>query len=195
MVHLHHQISDLGPQFLVLGLQFPLSVRWTIHQTVLAILRAPTFQHAVGDLIVPRRLRQTQLAGFDPGDHLPFEIDFEFATDFSHCEYQAPQPPTQPTGRPQELWKMPQLWKSNMVAYGNFPLMISTSCLEKPALKTLRLSHIYHSSGGGCIDSYVPVRAVIKPISLHLLSGKTLQSMGRTQNHPRGTATPPRRTC
>jgi len=92
---------------------------------------------------------------------------------------------------------MPQLWKSNMVAYGNFPLMISTSCLEKPALKTLRLSHIYHSSGGGCIDSYVPVRALFKPISLYLLSGKTLQSMGRTQqNLPRradGAATPPRR--
>jgi len=27
---------------------------------------------------------------------------------------------------------MPQLWKSTKVAYGDFFLMISTSCLEKP---------------------------------------------------------------
>jgi hypothetical protein len=44
---------------------------------------------------------------------------------------------------------MPQLWKSKKDAYGDILLMISTSCLEKPAQKTLRLSHIYHSSGGG----------------------------------------------
>jgi hypothetical protein len=46
------------------------------------------------------------------------------------------------------LWKLPQLWKSTKVAFGNFFLMISTSCLEKPAQKTLRLSHSYHSADG-----------------------------------------------
>jgi hypothetical protein len=45
---------------------------------------------------------------------------------------------------------MPLPWKSNKVAFGSFFLMISTGCLEKPAHKTLRLSHIYHSPGGCC---------------------------------------------
>ena len=35
------------------------------------------------------------------------------------------------------LWKLPQLWKSksNKEAFGDFFLMISTSCLEKPPQK------------------------------------------------------------
>jgi hypothetical protein len=52
------------------------------------------------------------------------------------------------------LWKMPQLWKSNNDAFGNIFLMIPTSCLEKPSQTTLRLSHIYHSPGGGCSYSF-----------------------------------------
>ena len=47
------------------------------------------------------------------------------------------------------LWKLTQLWKSMKVAFGDSFLMISTSCLEKPPQKTLRLSHSYHSAGGG----------------------------------------------
>jgi len=35
------------------------------------------------------------------------------------------------------------------VAFGSFFLMISTSCLEKPPQNPLRLSHSYHSAGGG----------------------------------------------
>jgi hypothetical protein len=33
------------------------------------------------------------------------------------------------------LWKLTQLWKSTKVAFGDFFLMISTSCLEKPPPK------------------------------------------------------------
>jgi hypothetical protein len=44
------------------------------------------------------------------------------------------------------LWKLPQLWKSAKEACGNILLMISTSCLEKPSQKTLRLSHSSHSA-------------------------------------------------
>ncbi len=47
------------------------------------------------------------------------------------------------------LWKLPQLWKSNKEAFGDFFLMISTSCLEKPPQKTLRLFHSYHSAADG----------------------------------------------
>jgi len=47
------------------------------------------------------------------------------------------------------LWKLPQLWKSIKDAFGNFFLMISTSCWEKPPQKTLRLFHSYHSADGG----------------------------------------------
>jgi hypothetical protein len=47
------------------------------------------------------------------------------------------------------LWKLPQLWKSTKEAFGDSFLKISTSCLEKPPQKTLRLSHSYHSAGGG----------------------------------------------
>src|SRR5258708_31310578 len=49
-------------------------------------------------------------------------------------------------------WKQPHSLKSTMVAYGDFLLMISTSCLEKPPQKTLRLSHSSHSADG----SFVP---------------------------------------
>jgi hypothetical protein len=53
-------------------------------------------------------------------------------------------------GRRKGLWKMTQLWKSHKDAFGGILLMISTRCLEKPSLKTLRLSHIYHSLGSSC---------------------------------------------
>jgi hypothetical protein len=46
------------------------------------------------------------------------------------------------------LWKPPQLWKSIKVAFGDFFLMIPTSCLEKPSQKPLRLYHRYHSADG-----------------------------------------------
>jgi|SRR5215831_7828929 len=46
------------------------------------------------------------------------------------------------------LWKLPQLWKSKKDAFGDFFLMISTSSLEKPPQKSLRLSHSSHSAGG-----------------------------------------------
>jgi len=46
------------------------------------------------------------------------------------------------------LLKLPQLWKSQSVAFGNFFLMISTSCLKKPSLKTLRLFHSSNRPGG-----------------------------------------------
>jgi hypothetical protein len=52
------------------------------------------------------------------------------------------------------LWKLPQLWKSNKDAFGDFFLMISISRLEKSAQKTLRLFHSYHSAGGGLV-SYI----------------------------------------
>ena len=50
------------------------------------------------------------------------------------------------TRRAKTLWKRPQLWKSIKVAFGNFFLMIPTSCLEKPSPKPLRLYHRYHSA-------------------------------------------------
>jgi hypothetical protein len=101
----------------------------------------------VCELIVARGLRHAQLAGFDLRDQLSFEFDFELPTNLSHSEYRSPRPLTEQIGGREGLWKMPQLWKSK-VAFGNFFLMISTRCLEKPPQKTLRLSHIYHSPGG-----------------------------------------------
>jgi len=50
--------------------------------------------------------------------------------------------------RRQGLWKRPQLWKSTKDAFGDFFLMIPTSCLEKPSQTPLRLYHRYHSPGG-----------------------------------------------
>jgi len=88
------------------------------------------------------------MAGFDLGDELTFEFGFEFSTNLSHYEYPSPRPLTERIAGREGLWKMPQLWKSTKVAFGGFFLMISTSCLEKPPQKTLRLSHIYHSPGG-----------------------------------------------
>jgi hypothetical protein len=41
------------------------------------------------------------------------------------------------------LWKLPPLRKSDKVAFGIFFLMISSSGLEKPPHKPLRLSHSY----------------------------------------------------
>jgi hypothetical protein len=58
-------------------------------------------------------------------------------------------------------------------------LMISTSCLEKPSQKTLRLSHIYHSP-----DDYRPYSFGSRSLSrlaCTKLGGKTLQSKGSTQ--------------
>src|SRR5215831_4583484 len=94
------------------------------------------------------RLLDGDLSALDVGDQLTFEFGFELSTDLSHYEYSAPQPQAGQIGGREGLWKMPQLWKSTKVAFGDFFLMISTSCLEKPPQKTLRLSHIYHSPGG-----------------------------------------------
>src|SRR3954462_2172424 len=144
MVHLHDQIADLRLEFLVLGFQLTLPVRWTIQQHVLAILVAPVLDQVVRQLMLACGLSHGHLAGLDLGDQLAFEIGFELSTNFSHCEYRTPRPTKRNGGR-EGLWKMPQLRKSNKVACGRLLLMISTSCLEKPSRKTLRLSHIYHS--------------------------------------------------
>jgi hypothetical protein len=55
------------------------------------------------------------------------------------------------------------------VAFGGFFLMISTSYLEKPPQKTLRLSHIYHSPDGGGSSFSLSVfgSAVAKPIGMY----------------------------
>jgi hypothetical protein len=113
-------------------------------------MNAPSFDDASGYLMIPRGLTDGGLAGVDLCDQLTFELGFELSTDFSHYEYQAPHSRTEKLGGREGLWKMPQLWKSTKVAFGNFFLMISTSCLEKPSQKTLRLFHIYHSPGGYC---------------------------------------------
>jgi hypothetical protein len=102
----------------------------------------------VRDLILPGGLRHAQLARFDLGDQLTFEFGFELSTNFSHSEYRSPSFASRKHRRARGLWKMPPLWKSTKVAYGGFFLMISTSGLEKPPQKTLRLSHIYHSPAG-----------------------------------------------
>jgi hypothetical protein len=46
------------------------------------------------------------------------------------------------------LWKLPQLMEIKKEAFGDFFLMISTSCLEKPPHKPLRLFHSYPSADG-----------------------------------------------
>ena len=99
--------------------------------------------------MIARGLAGADVAGLDLGDQLTFEFGFEPSTNLSHDEYLAPQPRTEIGGR-EELWKMPQLWKSTKVAFGGYLLMISTSCLEKPSQKTLRLFHIYHSPDCSC---------------------------------------------
>ena len=99
--------------------------------------------------MIAHGLAGADVAGLDLGDQLTFEFAFELSTNLSHDEYLAPQPRTEIGGR-EGLWKMPQLWKSTKVAFGKFFLMISTSCLEKPPQKTLRLSHIYHSPDYCC---------------------------------------------
>lgn len=152
MVHLHDQIADLGLEFLVLGFQFAFPLGWTIDQCVVVVLIAPVLDQTSRQLMLSRGLLGRQLSGLDLGDQLTFEFGLVFSTDFSHYEYRAPHPPTENGGR-EGLWKMPQLWKSTKVAFGSILLMISTSCLEKPSPKTLRLSHIYHSPGG---NSYSP---------------------------------------
>jgi hypothetical protein len=105
--------------------------------------------------MLARGLLGRQLPGLDLGDELAFEVGFELSTDFSHCEYRSPRPPTEKIAGREGLWKMPQLWKSNKDAFGNILLMIPTSCSEKPSRKTLRLSHIYHSPGDGCSYSFL----------------------------------------
>jgi hypothetical protein len=87
------------------------------------------------------------LARFDLRHELAFEFGFVLSTDSSHYLYRTPRLLTDKLRGREGLWKMPQLWKSTKVACGGFFLMISTSCLEKPPQKTLRLSHIYHSPG------------------------------------------------
>ena len=97
--------------------------------------------------MIARRLADRGLAGLDLRDQLTFEFGFELSTNFSHFEYRSPRPGTENSAGREGLWKMPLLWKSTKVAFGDFFLMISTRCLEKPPQKTLRLSHIYHSLG------------------------------------------------
>jgi hypothetical protein len=99
--------------------------------------------------MISRGLADRGLTGFDLADQLTFEFGFEFSTNFSHYELLAPLLRAKNATR-EGLWKMSQLWKSTKVAFGGFFLMISTSCLEKPSQKTLRLYHIYHSPGHGC---------------------------------------------
>ena len=53
------------------------------------------------------------LAAFDLGDQLTFEFGFELSTNFSHYEYRSPRPLAEIGGR-EGLWKMPQLWKSEI---------------------------------------------------------------------------------
>ena len=102
--------------------------------------------------MLARRVSCAQCPGLDLGDQLTFEFGLVFSTNFSHYEYRTPRPPAEAIGGREGLWKMTQLWKSIKVAFGPVLLMISSSCLEKPSHKTLRLSHIYHSPG----DSYSP---------------------------------------
>jgi hypothetical protein len=150
MIHLHDELAHLGSELLVLGFQLAFAVGWTIDQGVVVVMNAPSFDDASGYLMIARGLPDGGLAGFDLSDQLTFEFGFELSTNFSHYEYRAPHPRTETIGGREGLWKMPQLWKSTKVAFGNFLLMISTSCLEKPPQKTLRLFHIYHSPGCSC---------------------------------------------
>jgi hypothetical protein len=145
MVHLHDQIANLGLELFVLGFELAFPLGWTIDQRVVAVLLAPVLDQTSRELMLASGLLSRHLPGLDLGDELTFEFGFEFSTNFSHYEYPAPLPQTAKIGGREGLWKMPQLWKSTKVAFGTFFLMISTSCLEKPPQKTLRLFHIYHS--------------------------------------------------
>ena len=150
MVHLHDELAHLGPELFVLRFQLAFVAGWPIDQCVVVVTNAPSFDDASGYLMIARGLADGGLAGFDLCDQLTFEFGFELSTDFSHYEYSAPQPRAGKIGGREGLWKMPQLRKSTKVAFGDFSLMISTSCLEKPPQKTLRLSHIYHSPDCSC---------------------------------------------
>ena len=150
MIHLHDELAHLGSELLVLGFQLAFAVGWTIDQGVVVVMNAPSFDDASGDLMIARGLAGVDVAGLDLGDQLTFEFGFELSTNLSHYLYRAPQPRTEQIGGREGLWKMPQLWKSTKVAFGSFFLMVSTSCLEKPPQKTLRLSHIYHSPDHHC---------------------------------------------
>jgi hypothetical protein len=150
MLHLHHQIADLGLELFVLGFELTFPLRWLIDQGVVSVLIAPVLDQTSRQLMLPRGLPHRQLPGLDLRDEVAFEFGFVFSTDSSHYEYRAPHPQTETFGGREGLWKMPSLWKSTQVAFGNFLSMISTSDLEKPSQKTLRLSHIYHSPGGCC---------------------------------------------
>ena len=127
------------------------------------------------------------LAGVDLCDQLAFEFGFELSTNLSHYEYSTPQSRAGTIGGRQGLWKMSQLWKSTKVAFGDFFLMISTSCLEKPPQKTLRLSHIYHSPGGSGPYSFSS-RSLSRSTRTNL-GGKTLQSEGGTQDFSKSHVT------
>jgi len=136
--------------------------------------------------MISRGLPDGGLAGFDLCDQLTFEFGFELSTDFSHYEYPAPHPRPEKIGGREGLWKMPQLWKSTKVAFGNFLLMISTSRLEKPSQKTLRLSHIYHSPGGGCRSNstFVFDSRIVKPIGVYSLGRENSPVVGAQSRPP-----------
>ena len=149
MVHLHDELAHLGSELFVLGFQLAFPTGWTIDQGVVVVTNAPSFDDASGYLMIARGLPGGGLAAFDLDDQLTFEFGFELSTNFSHYELLAPLLRAKKAAR-EGLWKMSQLWKSTKVAFGDFLLMISASCLEKPSQKTLRLYHIYHSPGHGC---------------------------------------------
>src|SRR2546425_5777174 len=150
MVHLHDELAHLGSELFVLGFQLAFAAGWSIDQGVVVVMNAPSFDDASGYLMIARGLPDGGLAGFDLSDQLTFEFGFELSTDFSHYEYQAPHPRTEQIGGGEGLWKMPQPCESTKGAFGNFFLMISTSCLEKPSQKKLRVSHIFHSPHCPC---------------------------------------------
>jgi hypothetical protein len=51
-------------------------------------------------------------------------------------------------GKWKVLWKLPQRWKSKMVACGVSFFMISTAAWKSLRKKQLRLFHSYHRPGG-----------------------------------------------
>jgi hypothetical protein len=177
MVDLHDQIANLGLELFVLGFQLAFAAGWTIDQCVVSVLNAPPLDQTSGQLLIPCGLGDGHCAGLDLRDQLTFEFGFEFSTNFSHYEYRSPRPQIEKKGGREGLWKMPQLWKSTKGAFGGFFLMISTSYLEKPPQKTLRLFHIYHSPGGGGTHStFFRVRGSLNRSACTNFGGKTLQS-------------------
>src|SRR5579884_241270 len=98
MLHLHHQIANLGLELFVLGFQLTLAIRWTIDQRIVAVMPEPSLDDASGDLMIARRLADADLARLDFRDQLTFEFGFELSTNLSHYEYRSPQTPAHKIG-------------------------------------------------------------------------------------------------